>query len=396
MKIVHIIGYFQPEYGYEEYYTALNQAKMGHEVHVLTSNWIARLPGLKRQERKRKMGIEHIDGIIVHRLFGFDITRDMIFMAGAFSKLRKIKPDVVHCHGANQPVNFLIPLLKKRLGFTLIYDHHEFFFDRHTYSYKGFNPLRWLFKLEYLLFRKHVNKWALSRADHIIAVLDVCYEHLVNYLRVDPTKVTLIRLGVETSLFRKNKEAGREIRNKYGFAPADRVILFPGTFSRRKKIEHLLEVLIKLEPRFKLLLVGEGKSDYMSELLLQIKQKSLGNRVFITGKVDIKDLSRHYSACNYSIFLNSSSVSILESMSCGVPPIISDKQQFAFVAQNGNGGVLHGGNPSEWASEIKEILCNDEEWKIRGKKSQRYVEKNYSYRNYTQQVLSVYNRFLAT
>ncbi len=119
MKVVHIIGYFQPEYGYEEYYTALNQAKVGHEVHVLTSNWIVPMSGLKRQERKRKMGIEHVDGIIVHRLLGFDIPRDMIFMPGAFSELRKIKPDVVHCHGANQPVNFLVPLLKKRLGLLM-------------------------------------------------------------------------------------------------------------------------------------------------------------------------------------------------------------------------------------------------------------------------------------
>lgn len=395
MKIVHIIGYFQPEYGYEEYYTALNQAKMGHEVHVLTSNWIALLPGLKKQERKRRIGIELVDGIIVHRLWGIDIPRDMIFMHRAFSELREIKPDVVHCHGANQPVNFLVPLLKKRLGFTLIYDHHAYFYDRHSYSYRGLNPLRWLFKLEYMLFRQNANKWAFSRADHIIAVLDASHEHLVSYLKVDPSKVTLIRLGVETSLFRRDEEAGKEIRNKYGFAPSDRVILFPGTFSRRKKIEHLLEVLAELESRFKLLLVGDGKPDYISELLLQIKQRDLHKRVFITGKVETKDLYRYYSACNYSLFLNSSSVSILESMSCGVPTIISDQQEFAVYAQNGTGWVLHGRTLSEWTAEIKAILHNDEDWKMRGKKSQRYMEESYSYRNYALQVQSVYNRFVS-
>ncbi len=201
-------------------------------------------------------------------------------------------------------------------------------------------------------------------------------------------------MGVETSLFRRDEEAGRKIRNNCGFFPSDRIILFPGTFSRRKKIENLLEVLVNLKSRFKLLLVGDGKSDYMNELLLQIEQKSLGNRVFITGKVDIKDLYRYYSACNYSLFLNSSSVSILESMSCEVPPIISHKQQFAFVAQNGNGWVLHGEDLSEWTSEIKEIFHKNEKWEIRGKKSQRYMEKSYSYRNYARQVLSVYNRFI--
>ena len=36
MKIVHLIGYFQPEFGYKEYYIARNQLKAGHEVHLIT------------------------------------------------------------------------------------------------------------------------------------------------------------------------------------------------------------------------------------------------------------------------------------------------------------------------------------------------------------------------
>ena len=44
MRIVHVIGYFQPEYGYEEYYTALTQLKFGHEVHVITSDRIVNVP----------------------------------------------------------------------------------------------------------------------------------------------------------------------------------------------------------------------------------------------------------------------------------------------------------------------------------------------------------------
>ena len=40
MKIAHVVSYIQPEFGYEEYYTAREQAALGHEVHVITSDRI--------------------------------------------------------------------------------------------------------------------------------------------------------------------------------------------------------------------------------------------------------------------------------------------------------------------------------------------------------------------
>ena len=37
MRIVHVADYFQPQLGYQEYFTARAQVKDGHEVHVITS-----------------------------------------------------------------------------------------------------------------------------------------------------------------------------------------------------------------------------------------------------------------------------------------------------------------------------------------------------------------------
>ena len=38
MKIVHIQDYFHPALGYQETFLSREQAKLGHEVHVVTSD----------------------------------------------------------------------------------------------------------------------------------------------------------------------------------------------------------------------------------------------------------------------------------------------------------------------------------------------------------------------
>ena len=40
MKILHVLGYYQPEFGYKEYFLAREQVKAGHEVYIVASDVI--------------------------------------------------------------------------------------------------------------------------------------------------------------------------------------------------------------------------------------------------------------------------------------------------------------------------------------------------------------------
>ena len=79
MKIVHLIGYFQPELGYKEYYIARNQAKLGHDVSVITSDKLYPFSNVSEiskkinisKERKYPAGTTVIDGVTVYRLPSF-------------------------------------------------------------------------------------------------------------------------------------------------------------------------------------------------------------------------------------------------------------------------------------------------------------------------------------
>ena len=52
MKILHCIGYFQPELGYEEFYTANEQSKDAkNQVYVVCSDRFAKLLFSSQKER---------------------------------------------------------------------------------------------------------------------------------------------------------------------------------------------------------------------------------------------------------------------------------------------------------------------------------------------------------
>ena len=47
MKIVHLMGYFVPELGYQEYYLAKKHKQMGHDVYVIASDLLYPFPNIE-------------------------------------------------------------------------------------------------------------------------------------------------------------------------------------------------------------------------------------------------------------------------------------------------------------------------------------------------------------
>src|SRR3989344_9365136 len=122
MKIVHLMGYFVPELGYQEYYLAKKHKEMGHDVYVIASDSLYPFPnienmlkeaGAKEVSRKRKPGLSIIDGIKVYRLNHWLEYSDFILVKGLKKTLEKIKPDVVFAHESRRGLPALAGLWKE-------------------------------------------------------------------------------------------------------------------------------------------------------------------------------------------------------------------------------------------------------------------------------------------
>ena len=180
LKIVHICSYFQPELGYEEYYTAYFQSQMGHDVYVITSDRLfpfkniekmLEQAGEKNTSRIRFKGYRVIDGIKVYRQpVVIETLYDFMLVKGVKKLLQKIKPDIVQGHGGKEGVPTQGAYYKDKLGYAFVCDSHDFYFDQHVLVRKTKSWKDVVAKIDYKLFRKRLGSYTYKKADRVIAV----------------------------------------------------------------------------------------------------------------------------------------------------------------------------------------------------------------------------------
>jgi len=129
MKIVHLVAFFQPELGYEEYYTALKQVQMGLDVTVITSKRPFPYSSIKKISKSKSYDysddFKKYKGIKIYRLPCAFAFYDFIILFGLRSLLEKLQPDIVHGHDARSGFTAL-GAYNKDLGYKYILDQHEY------------------------------------------------------------------------------------------------------------------------------------------------------------------------------------------------------------------------------------------------------------------------------
>ncbi|MGB1251871.1 MAG: glycosyltransferase family 4 protein [Candidatus Promineifilaceae bacterium] len=156
-------------------------------------------------------------------------------------------------------------------------------------------------------------------ADAVICVSESVREQALEHYGVAPEKVHVVTNGVNTELF---SAEGDNLREQFGFAPDDRIIMFAGIIRSVKRPELLLNALNHLPPQWKVLFVGNGPSVPM--LQASAEAQGLAERVHFTGLIPYRELGAYYRSAD--IFAMSSIYEgfpkvVLEALACGVPVI---------------------------------------------------------------------------
>src|SRR3989338_2461928 len=254
MKIVHLMGYFVPELGYQEYYISKEHKKMGHDVYVIASDMLYPFSnigkmfkdsGIKYTGRRRKNRFSVIDGLKVHWLPHYIEYNDFILCKGVKKTLEEIKPDIVFAHESRQGLSCQAAFYKENLGFKLVVDQHDFY---HKIPGKVKTVLR---NLEYFGFRKFLIDYNFRKADKIIAVTKPTMEFLIKAHKISPKKIKLVELGADTTLYRHRGKESRALRKKLKIKNGETVLIFAGTIFRRKNIELLIHAFNEICKNYK-------------------------------------------------------------------------------------------------------------------------------------------------
>jgi glycosyltransferase involved in cell wall biosynthesis len=196
---------------------------------------------------------------------------------------------------------------------------------------------------------------AIRDARALVAVSGALKDVLLE-LGAPDEKVTVLRNGVETSLFRPLADRAAA-RATLGLTRP--TLISVGGLIERKGHHRTIEAMRQL-PGFELMIVGDGQErDRLSAL---ISASGLADRVRLMGPRPHNDLPALYGAADASVLASSRegwANVLLESMACGTPVIAANIWGNPEVVRTAAAGVIYRPNtPEGIAGAVRRLFSN--------------------------------------
>jgi len=353
MRVTVLSTFFDPDIGYEEFYTTKYMASRGWDVTMLTTD-------------------VSNDGKTVYSCgeeetpYGFRIVRlpclfrygsDFVFMRRFTRAFESSEPDLVFMHGSRLPQYLKAARRCSKNKRVLFVDHHDFFYPGHAMRplVRSFRSL--LARLEYHRVRRPLSKAILKRADRIIPVTRICAEHLTGYLDVPKEKLIEPEFAVDREIFHFDSERRKALRSEWRLGKTDFLLNFTGVITRRKAFEKLVDLALALKEERSLRFLVAGyfrEGSYEREMAALIRERGLADSFIFTGRISKDEVRDYYSASDGALWIQNNSVSILEAMACGCIVFVP-RMHLAHLV-DGNGRVFEPGDVSELRNAVREVL----------------------------------------
>jgi phosphatidylinositol alpha-mannosyltransferase len=351
MRIALVTEFYYPHLGgvtEHVHHLATEFRRQGHETVIITS----------------RMSGEHHDGPFVRRVG----TSRVVFSNGSFARittgfglrrsieaiLREERIDVVHVHGPLAPTLGLIaPAAAHRLDIPVVGTFHSWF------------PRCVGYRLWRIPCQKRLDRYAAT-----IAVSVPVIEAHARYFRAN---WRIIPNGVNTEDFRPN---GRLSSDAFSRGPR---LLFLGRLDPRNGLDTVLDAMPRIIERFdnaRLIIAGDGPLRPWYES----RARSLGSHVEFLGRVNGERPHIYGTADLYLCPTTKASfgITLLESMACGTPMIVSDITGFRELVAGGDEARLVPRNDAAaWAARTIELIedpaCRDRMAEAGRTKSERFA-----------------------
>lgn len=221
---------------------------------------------------------------------------------------------------------------------------------------------------------------------------------------INPSRIEVVRNGVDVKRFSPNLAAGAAIRAELGIAASDPVIGMVGSFKFQKGHEFFLRMAAEVRKEFPnawFLVLGEvperADPTYYHETLALAKSLNLGDRCRFLGARNDMDavynsfdvmtlLSRHEGTPNV----------VLEAMASGVPVVATDVSDNRFIIEEGvTGHIVPVGDVAQPSACVSALLRNPNGRRAMGEKARDHVCSEFSFHGATTKMADIYDKYLA-
>lgn len=158
--------------------------------------------------------------------------------------------------------------------------------------------------------------------------------------------VKIIPVGLDESILKQNyaKYNINDIKEKWGYQPQDKVLLFIGRMTNEKQPLKMVEIFSQLYEKdntYRLLMIGQG--ELLEQVKQNISQKSLNKVATMIEKIENSNIWEAYRIAHAYINLNEHEIfgmSILESMYYECPVVALEAPGPDYIMEQGKYGFL--------------------------------------------------------
>lgn len=183
-----------------------------------------------------------------------------------------------------------------------------------------------------------------KRADHFLTISEFSKREIMDCMRIEADRITVIPMGADRSLYRADYSPGEveAVTAQYGLHSP--YFFYLGTLEPRKNISMLVQSYARLcerMPDAPLLVLAGRKGWQYNEIMGAARKNRIEERVRFLGyvlDVDVPLLMRGARAFLFPSLYEGFGLPPLEAMSCGCPVMVSDTASLPEVV--GEAGIL--------------------------------------------------------
>jgi glycosyltransferase involved in cell wall biosynthesis len=248
-----------------------------------------------------------------------------------------------------------------------------------------------------------VQKWVCRMADRVLVNADSIRQWLVEQ-GYEPHKITVIKNGIDASLYGNRKPDGR-LRREFGIPASAPIIMMIARLNPQKGLEEFIQAAARIHrshPAARFLILGANlryvdgtyvdDTRYRSELQRLAAELGVADRVLFTGhRTDIPEVLAEAAISVLPSHSEGLSNSLLESMAAGVPTVATDAGGNPELVKDGVNGILVPvKSPQRLAHACRRILDDPQFARRLGQSARCLAESDFSLERMTADTRALY------
>ncbi|MHA1344558.1 MAG: glycosyltransferase [Promethearchaeota archaeon] len=382
MRILHVTPYYYPAEVYGGpvqcvYHIASEQARLGHEVTVYTSNALDRNKLLSKETVTKIL-----NGVKVYYFHNVLRGGNVFFTPEIFRTAKKeIKNfDIIHLHEYRTIQNVAVAWYAKKYGVN--------------YCLEGHGTIRPFVKYEKLkkIFDFIIGRKILKNSSGFIAITNKEVEDYKE-MNIKREKITIIPNGIDLSEFKKSRG---DLRDELGIKKDEIVILFLGRIAKIKGLDFLIRTIKNVkDENFKLLIAGPDEQGEKRRIKDIIKQEGIENKVIWVGSVFDETKQKLFRTANLFVLpsiQDTFPITLLEAWMHNLPIICTKSCSLASIIQKENVGIIvNYGDIKQFSKKLTMLINNKKLRDELGRKGKRLVLKKYTWQKIIPQIVTYYS-----